>query len=153
LTAQAGAGGSNSAFVSDSQSVVLVDTGAFKNSASTVTGTYFLNDTGSITETGTAVAANTVALVASVNIGTSTASPLAVNAANLTAQAGNAGANSVFITDSQSVALVNTGAFVNAASNVTGTYYLNDTGSITSGGGTAVAANTVVLVASANIGV
>src|SRR5262249_20557076 len=109
LTAQAGAGGADSAFVSDSQAVVFVDTGAFTTSASSVTGTYFLNDTGSITQTGSAVTANTVALVASINIGTSTVSPINVNAANLTIRAGSSGADSAFVADSQSAVLVNTG--------------------------------------------
>ena len=100
--------------------------------------------------TYTPVAANTVALVSTGAIGSSTTSTLAVNAPNLTASAVN---SSSFISDSQSVALADTVSFTNSANTSTGTYFLNANGNITSSGTyTPASRQPVALVSSGTIG-
>ena len=118
LTADA----TGSSFITDSQAVTLTDTGSFTNAVNTLTGTYFLNAGGNITSGSsyTPVAGNTMVLASSGTIGTSTSSPLAINMRNLTASAPN---GSSFISDSRSVALVDTGSYTNTTNTSTGTYY------------------------------
>ena len=148
LTASA----TNNSYISDAQSVTLTDTNSYTNGANTSNGLYYLNVTGDITAGNTYTpVANAAELVSSGSNGIATCvTPLAINAANVTANATN---GSVYLTNSQAATIVQAAdGTQSAANNTNGTWFFNDTTNLGStgntlsfGSGASITANNVIL--------